>query len=244
MSNKITTSQKLQRTIEEAILNRQYLPGDRLPSERNIMKRDQVGRSTVREAYRSLQQKGLVDIRPGDGAFVREIDSANVGDTLAALIRHRGVSVRHLQEFREAVEVRCAAYAAERATTEQKDHLKKLIDKMEARYRSHGPGDIQFYEMELSLHTQLAKISGNPMFEWFTATFQKNADSLCKILARQTEKSEEALEDWHHFIDALYQKEVTRASMIISSHIIRFGNILENAEPFKSDQSSQPKDKP
>jgi DNA-binding FadR family transcriptional regulator len=242
MTNRITTSQKLQRKIEEAILSRQYLPGDRLPSERDIMKRDRVGRSTVREAYRSLRQKGLVDIRPGDGAFVREVDSANVGDTLSALIRHRGISVRHLQEFREAVESRCAAYAAERATTAQKDHLKVLIDQMEARYRSHGPGDLHFYEMELNLHTQLARISGNPMFEWFTATFQKNADSFSKILAHQTEKSEEALEDWRHFIDALYQKEVTRASMIISSHIIRFGNILENAEAFKPDH--QPKDKP
>ena len=244
MSNtKITASQKLQRRFEESILSRQYRPGDRLPSERDIMRRENVGRGTVREAYRSLQQKGLIEIRPGDGSFVREIDSAKVGDTLSTLIRHRGISARHLQEFREAVERRCAAYAAERATLEQKNHLKELIDQLEAQYRSCGQGDLRFYEMELNLHMQLAKISGNPMFEWFATTFQKNAHSFSKILAYQAGKPEEALEDWRNFINALYRKEVTKASMIISSHIFRFGKILENAEHLKQDQNPQPKDK-
>ena len=244
MSSRITTSLKLQRKIEAEIFSRKYLSGDRLPSERDIMKKEQVGRSTVREAYRSLRQKGLVDIRPGGGAFVREIDSANVGDTLADLIRHRGVSVRHLQEFREAVESRCAAHAAERATRAQKAHLKKLIDQMEIRFRSHGPGDLHLYKMELNLHTQLAKFSANPMFEWFTATFEKNADSFSRILARQTGKSEEALEDWRHLIEALYKNEVTRAATIIRSHIFRFGRILENAEPLKPNPNIQEKDNP
>jgi DNA-binding FadR family transcriptional regulator len=229
-NNQLTTSEKLQLQFEQSILNRQYLPGDRLPSERDIMKQQKVGRGTVREAYRSLQQKGLIEIRRGDGAFVRAVDSSNVGDTLSTLIRHRRVSTRHLQEFREAVESRCAAYAAERATPEQIDHLKGLIAQMEERYRSLGYGDLRFYEMELDLHTQLAKISGNPMFDWFATTFQKNAAAFSKILAYEAEKPEEALEDWRNFITALDRKEVTKAAMIISSHIFRFGKILEDLD--------------
>ena len=45
---------------------------------------------------------------------------------------------------------------------------------------------------------------------------------------------EEALEDWRNFITALDQKEVTKAAMIISSHIFRFGKILEDLDPDKS----------
>jgi GntR family transcriptional repressor for pyruvate dehydrogenase complex len=172
----------------------------------------------------------LIEIKPGDGAFVREVDSAKAGDTLSTLIRHSGVSASHIQEFREAVESRCAAYAAERATTAQKDHLKDLIDQLEARYQSRGHNDVRFYEMELNLHKQLAKISGNPIFEWFATTFQKNAQSYSKILVRQAGKPQEALEDWRQFIKALYKKEVTRASMIITSHIFRFGKALGNVE--------------
>ncbi len=107
----ITASESLQLRLEEAILSREYLPGDRLPSEHDIMGQLKVGRRTVREAYRSLQQKGLIETKHGGGAFVREVDSSMVGDTLSTLIRHRRVSTQHLLEFREAFESRCAAYS-------------------------------------------------------------------------------------------------------------------------------------
>ncbi len=59
---------------------------------------------------------------------------------------------------------------------------------------------------------------------------------LNKILAHHSGKPEEVLEDWRNFINALYRKEVTKASMIISSHISRFGNIFNNAEYHKQDR--------
>jgi len=232
---KITASEVLQLRLEESILSRQYLPGDRLPSEREIMVRMKVGRGTVREAYRSLKQKGLIEIRHGGGAFVREVDSSMVGDTLSTLIRHRRVSTQHLQEFREALESRCAAYSAERATPEQIGHLKLLIDQMEELHQSSGDENARFYEMELNLHSQLAKITGNPMFEWFASTFERNAAAFSDILANQPEKPEKALNDWRDFIQAVENREVTKAAMIIGSHIFRFGKILEDLDQNKND---------
>ena len=227
---KISASENLRLQLEELILNRHYLPGDRLPAERDIMRRMKVGRGTVREAYGCLQQKGLIEIRPGGGAFVREVDSAKVGDTLATLIRHRRISSRHLQEFREAVESRCAAYASERATPEQIRHLSRMIDEMEKLLRSSNDVNLEFYELELSLHTQLAKISGNPMFEWFAVTFERNAAAFSGILADPSVMPEEVLVDWREFIQAIENREVTRAAMIIQSHILRFGKILETLD--------------
>lgn len=234
-AEKITASESLQLRLEESILNRKYLPGDRLPSEREIMEQLKVGRGTVREAYHSLQQKGLIEIRHGGGAFVREVDSSMVGDTLATLIRHRQVSTLHLQEFREAIESRFAAYAAERATKEQIDNLKLLVDQMEERYQSLGEADLRFYELELNLHTQLAIISGNPIFEWCAITFQSNAASFSNILVHQTDNIDEILKDWRDFITAVERKQVTKAAMIIGSHIFRFGKILEDRDQHKSD---------
>ena len=226
-----TASERIHAKLEEAIFNREYKPGDRLPSERELQDREGVSRGTVREAYRSLQNMGLIEIRHGGGAFVIEVDSSRVGDTMAALIRHRRVSPRHIQEFRETVESRCAAYAAERATEDQIDHLRMLVSQMEAHYQQTGQGDSRFYEMELNLHTEIAKISGNPMFEWFANTFQHNAYRFSNILIQQAERPEEAIADWRDFIQAVENKEVTRASMIIESHILRFGKILENLDP-------------
>jgi len=237
MNNEVkrTASESLQLRLEESILNRQYLPGDRLPSEREIMGQLKVGRGTVREAYRSLQQKGLIETRPGGGAFVREVDSSMVGDTLATLIRHGRVSLQHLLEFREAFESRCTAYAAERATPEQIGHLTTLIDQMEDMLGSSSDGNLRFYELELNLHTQLAIITGNPMFEWFASTFERNAAAYSDILANQSEKPEEAIQDWRDFIQAVENREVTKAAMTMGSHIFRFKKILEDLDKDKND---------
>jgi molybdopterin/thiamine biosynthesis adenylyltransferase/DNA-binding transcriptional regulator YhcF (GntR family) len=51
-----------------------FKPGDRLPSERQLSRKLQVGRSTIREALQSLALMNLIDIRPGRGTFVKEID--------------------------------------------------------------------------------------------------------------------------------------------------------------------------
>ncbi len=53
-----------------------YKPGDRLPSERDLANRLQVGRSTIREALQSIAMMDLIDIQPGRGTFVKPIDPA------------------------------------------------------------------------------------------------------------------------------------------------------------------------
>ena len=233
--NKVTASDSLQQQLEKSLLKRQYLPGERLPSEREIMKQFTVGRGTVRAAYRSLQQKGLIEIRHGGGAFVQEIDNSVVGDTLSTLIRHRRISIQHLQEFREAIEIRCAAYAAERATQKQISNLKFLIDQMEDMLGSSGDWHLQFYELELKLHTELARMSGNPMFESVTSTFHQHAEAVSDIIVNSLEQpEEEVLTDWRNFIQAVENREVTMASRIIGSHIFRSGTILENLKQDKT----------
>ncbi|MCK5311881.1 MAG: FadR family transcriptional regulator [Desulfobacteraceae bacterium] len=232
-TKKVTAADGLQQQLEEALLKRQYSPGDRLPSEREIMKQFKVGRGTVRAAYRSLQQKGLIEIRHGGGAFVQEIDSSVVGDTISTLIRHRRISTQHMQEFREAIEIRCAAYAAERATKEQISNLKFLFGQMEGMLRPSGSWNLRFYELELKLHTELAKMSGNPMFEWVASTFEQNAEGFSDIIAQHLEAPAEVLRDWRNFIQAVENREVTKASRIIGSHIFRFGTILEDLKQKK-----------
>ncbi len=235
MIEKINASERLQLRLEELIFNHHYLPGDRLPSERDIMAKFNVGRGTVREAYRSLQQKGLIEIKHGGGAFVKEIDSSMVGETLATFIRHRQVPIGQFQEFREAIESRCAAYAAERATPAQIDQLKQLFNKLENKHQSVGTTDKKFYELELKLHTQVAKITGNPMFEWFASTFERNAAAYSDILANQSENLQEAMQDWRDFIQAIENREVTKAAIIMGSHIFRFKKVLEDLDQDNND---------
>ena len=60
------------------------------------------------------------------------------------------------------------------------------------------------------------------MFEWFASTFELNAAAYSDILVNQSEKPEEAMQDWRDFIQAVENREVTKAGMIMGSHIFRF----------------------
>ena len=77
------TSDSITACLRDAILRGDYQPGERLESERRLAERLSVGRGSVREALKQLDQLGLVDIRHGGGARVRPL-----GDASLEVVRH------------------------------------------------------------------------------------------------------------------------------------------------------------
>jgi DNA-binding transcriptional regulator YhcF (GntR family) len=67
-----TLSGEVADRLAEAIRSGELVPGDRLPAERELGVQFGVGRTSVREALRMLQAKGMVTVRPGDGVFVAD----------------------------------------------------------------------------------------------------------------------------------------------------------------------------
>lgn len=70
--SRVPIVQQVEERIRELIQEEQYQPGKKLPPEMELCQRLGVGRGTVREAFRLLQAKGVVEIKPGRGAFVAE----------------------------------------------------------------------------------------------------------------------------------------------------------------------------
>src|SRR5687767_8081545 len=67
-----TLPQEIVSAIANLILKRVWKPGERIPSEKELAARFNVGRSTIREAIKSLVILGVIDARPGDGSFIRQ----------------------------------------------------------------------------------------------------------------------------------------------------------------------------
>lgn len=240
---KMTASDRLLSRLEEAILNREYAPGSRLPAEREVQEQLGVGRGTVRAAYRSLQEKGLIEIRRGGGAYVQEVDSSKIGGTLSTLIRHQQVSYKHLMEFREIFESRTAAYAVERATGARIRDLRKSVEELE-KYLLRNGSDTEFFQMELNLHVELARISKNPLFEWIATAFQQNSASYSRNLSTFLEytsdmHAREVIEDWRQLLDAMEKGEALRASVIMTNHTYRFARLLQGLDSMEYGDDEQ-----
>jgi molybdopterin/thiamine biosynthesis adenylyltransferase/DNA-binding transcriptional regulator YhcF (GntR family) len=85
----LTLAQVVSGRLAASILDGSFKTGEKLPSERELMKQLEVSRATLREALRSLVENRLIEVRPGVGSFVRPIDRSNYAQATDLALAHR-----------------------------------------------------------------------------------------------------------------------------------------------------------
>jgi GntR family transcriptional repressor for pyruvate dehydrogenase complex len=123
--------EEIVRQIRALIADGKLQSGDRLPPERELAERFTVSRASVREALRALQSTGLIEIRPGEGAFVREVSVEALVEPLALVILAQREGVAELYEARRLLEPPIAALAARRAGPEEVAELERVLNEQE-----------------------------------------------------------------------------------------------------------------
>jgi DNA-binding FadR family transcriptional regulator len=132
-----------------------YAAGERLPSERELARRLEVGRASVREAIAALQVQGVIETRPGSGSFVA-VDAA---ERLPAAQLPHDASPSDLLEARALLEPAVARLAAERGRPDAT--IERLLEEME---RSADAADrAGWNESDRLFHRQIAAMTGNPV---------------------------------------------------------------------------------
>lgn len=129
--------------------------GDKLPPERDLAATFQVSRSSIREAIRSLQEKGIVESRRGNGTFV--VNTTSIIEPLAEAVTEQRIYLLQIMEFRQAIEPAIAGLAARNATPEQLEAIAAIM-------KEKAPED-KPWEKDIRFHCAIAKASGNPLFE-------------------------------------------------------------------------------
>lgn len=149
--------------IREQLSSGALIPGDRLPSERELAERFQLSRNTVREALRSLEMAGLLEFRKGmyGGAFVRDGHGGAVVAGFSDLFRLGMFKPEHLKEARLLVSVSVARAACRLATAEDLDKLRLNVEAGEAAIARHDTAER--VRLGLDFHRLLAAASGNPI---------------------------------------------------------------------------------
>ena len=149
--------------IEESVLNGSLKPGDQLPAERDLAQRLGVSRTAVREAVKTLREKGLVEAYSGRGTFITDGTSqaARQSFDLMVKIGQQGQQegLPHLVELRLALEPGIAAMAAERVTDEDLTAMREAIAVMDGAQENAEV----YIEADLDFHLALAEAAANPL---------------------------------------------------------------------------------
>ncbi|NWF53507.1 MAG: FadR family transcriptional regulator [Syntrophaceae bacterium] len=158
---KILKSQSLiEKTCEsltDLVLAGKLGTGDYLPPESEIAERLGVGRSTVREAVKVLESKGLVRRLHGKGIQIVDESRKAASEMLQLMLRREKSSVGELLEVRRLIEMKMASLAAGRATAKDLSDLRKILKKMQ----STGTTTAEDVETDLTFHEAVAKATQN-----------------------------------------------------------------------------------
>lgn len=143
------------------IIQKEFKPGDRLPSEMALCEMFEVSRNTLRAALNKLSVLGFTETKQGGGTYVKEVDSdVYLNFFVPALLTHN-VNLLEIMQFRKGIEVEAARLAAEAATPEDIEMLKELLDNC----KHHLEDMHDFADANTDFHKSIAKASGNKMFE-------------------------------------------------------------------------------
>ena len=146
--------------IEESVLNGSLKPGDQLPAERDLAQRLGVSRTAVREAVKTLREKGLVEAYSGRGTFVTDGTSQAARQSFDLMVKiGQQEGSPHLAELRLILEPGIAAMAAERAKDEDLTAMRDAVAVME---RSQKDPEA-YIEADLDFHLALAEAVANPL---------------------------------------------------------------------------------
>jgi len=216
--------------IQEAIIDGQLKVGDRLPAERDLKEMLQTSRSTLREALRVLEQKGLIEIKlgMGGGAVVKAVTSDLVAESLDLLIRSQQVSLRHIAEFRERVEGDVVVLATSRMRAADARVLKTLLNEAQ-QFADRGSEAVSdFLTADKNIHLYFAKITGNPIYISILKTIHENIRRYYdEFLVMEEREMNENLQDLENVVKAMQSGKAEVAGDIARTHVRRFNGYME-----------------
>lgn len=216
-------SEEVVKQVQEAIFSGELEPGDRLPPERELAGQFGLSRMSVRDALRTLESSGLVEIKVGSngGAFIREPNFDPLRETLSSMLRSKKANILELVETRKIVEVAIVELAAQRAT---EDDLHEMHEAVQAARRALNSGDLNYGPHSVQFHAALAKAAKNHVLNLTVRSFRAFFSDVLEKLLPTADMAERAIADHWELYKSIEARDAARARQLMSEHLVYFEN--------------------
>lgn len=209
--------------IIDLIESKELLPGEKLPSEQELMKELNVGRGTIREAIKSLVSRNIVEIRRGVGTFVAK-NTGVVEDPLGfSFIDNKKKLVKDSMDVRLLLEPSIARWAARNATDSEILEIIELSKKIETAILN----DENYSDLDVEFHTKIANSSRNLVVENLIPILTTNIRSLIDVT--HAVLKEYTILSHKKIANAIKERDEEMAEQLMREHIEINQNYLDES---------------
>jgi GntR family transcriptional regulator, transcriptional repressor for pyruvate dehydrogenase complex len=145
--------------LQKAIRSGELKPGSKLESVQQLAESFHVGRSTIREALTVLKAMGLIEMRQGEGTYVKEFEAENLTFPLSTAMLMNQQDVMHLLEVRKIIETGTAATAAKKHKQENLKKMESALKSMKIALGNEELGETS----DLQFHLAISEATQNSM---------------------------------------------------------------------------------
>lgn len=211
-----TTYELVAERLLEHISERRLRPGDSLPTERELTQAYRVGRSSVREALRMLQSRGLIT-SAGKGTFAVAEYANPLNHSLSLLLTLQEASLQELFEVRKILEGETAALAAVRRTDEDVLRMQRAIDEMMDGLSSQD----RYIEADLQFHLTIAASTRNRIALHMMQAIREVLQRALASIYRIPGSPERSIAQHRLILDAIARGDADAARRRMEEHLVR-----------------------
>jgi len=207
---------RIREEILRVLAERRLVPGDQLPSERELALALKVSRPSVREAVRSLQAEGRLVVMHGRGVFVADpVERQRLRAAMAELDHTLG----ELFAMREVLEVPAARWAAERQDAAALAAVRAAYESLE-RSLNRTPLDFEeLQRLDAAFHLRIVQATGNRLLEQTQGVLDELVRTGMQTTLEVEGRIEKSRKDHRRILDALVAGDAETAAQAAQAHV-------------------------
>ncbi|EJQ42542.1 GntR family transcriptional regulator [Bacillus mycoides] len=217
------------------IKNGTLKPGDKLLPVHQLAEQFQVGRSAVREALSALRAMGLIEMKQGEGTYVRNFDPSSLTKSLNNKLLMKKEDILNLLEVRKVLEVGAVRAAAAKRTEANLQNMKHWLDEMAKSIGDEKAGE----KADFHFHMGIAESShNNILLELMNHVSEMIAETIGEsrriILYGEQTTSERLLEEHQSIYNAVLKQDVELAQQAMLNHLTNVEHIVTGKSDINS----------
>lgn len=207
--------------LRKLVSTGKLLPGDRLPSERELAERLQVSRASVREALSALEMMGLLEVRSGEGTYIRNVNIDSVVAPIAWVLSLEKDTIVQLMEVRKILESQAVSLAAERAVDAEIREMAEALEMMRQDLEAGQIGEVA----DIRFHFAITRATHNAILIRIMNSISDTMQQTLKISRSKLYNSKEILERLYQehtaILNAIRAHDPEKACECMLSHLVQ-----------------------